>query len=269
MQKIESEDLIDTETGEIINANNSIQKKEEYTITYKVGENDVVLTPSVVNMLTNGNKFITADECRWWMETCKMRKLNPLIKESYLVKYDNSKPAQQVTSIGAIERIADSNPDYDGEESGITVQTVDGKIVDRIGAITYPSETLLGGWCKAYRKSRPTRPCVVKISLKEYSKGQSTWNAMPNSMIVKCARAAALRRLFPADFAGMYTEDELMATGVIHAETTGESTANEQTYDISDTEVEDKVIRELDVKVPPKEDMGLDFDVVDDSDFVE
>ena len=219
---------------------NEIIKSQENAITYQTSNGQsITLTKSAIKQITNDNKYITDGEIELFINLCKYQGLNPFIKEAFLVKYDSSKPAQQVTSLGAFMRIADEQPKYEGIEDGIIVQTADKKIVDRTGCILYPNETLLGGWARVYRSDRKT-PSVARLSLKEYSKGQSTWNQMPATMVNKCSKVASLRKAFPSAYQGLYEEDELKAT-IIPSVPTND---NSQIYDIDDTEVNNDTISE-------------------------
>ena len=177
-------------------------------VEYKTNNGVAVkLDEQVVRTLTNNNENITNDEVKLFIALCQNQRLNPLIREAYLVKYDKNKPAQQIVSVGAFQRIAEDNPQYDGMEDGVIVKSGD-KVIKRQGTMVYQGEVLLGGWAKVYRKDRRV-PTVVELNLKEYAKGQSTWNSMPSTMINKCARVGALRNAFPNAFNNCYADSEI------------------------------------------------------------
>ena len=150
----------------------------------------------------------TAQEVVFFMELCRAQRLNPFLKEAYLVKYGNN-PASIITSEIVFERRANAHPDFEGIESGIVYLDRDGNIKRREGTATYKEagETLIGGWARVHRKGRIDS--VSETALSEYNKNQSVWKTMPGVMIQKCARGVALRMAFPSDFQGMYLEEEM------------------------------------------------------------
>ena len=162
----------------------------------------------------------TPNEVVYFMELCRAQRLNPFVKEAFLVKY-GSAPASMITAEIVFERRADSHPDYLGMESGVVYIDRNGEIRKREGTATYKvaGETLIGGWANVHRKGRSDS--YAEVSLDEYNKNQSVWKTMPGVMIHKCAKGVALRLAFPSDFQGMYLEEELgVAPDVteIHAE---------------------------------------------------
>ena len=207
-----------------------MEEVKNQLVSYETQNGQVVeLNNSIIRQLTGNNPKITNDEVALFISLCQNLKLNPLIREAYLVKYDDKKPAQQIVSLGAFMRIAEDNPQFDGMEDGVIVQSGD-KIIERQGTLYLPNEKLLGGWAKVYRKDR-TRPTVVKINLKEYSKGQSTWLAMPSTMINKCAKVGALRSAFPNSFNNCYGEGEMPESKQ------EEQQLEKQTIDITDMNI--------------------------------
>ena len=150
----------------------------------------------------------TEKESRIFLELCRAQRLNPFLREAYLVKYGNN-PASMITAEIVFERRANAHPDYEGMECGVVYIDSGGEIRKREGTATYKvvGETLVGGWARVHRKGRSDS--YAEVSLDEYDKGQSVWKTMPGVMIHKCAKGVALRLAFPSDFQGMYLEEEM------------------------------------------------------------
>ena len=151
----------------------------------------------------------TDAELAMFIETCNRQRLNPLTKEAYLVKYGNQ-PAQMIVSYQVLNRRANTFEDYRGIESGVVLMTRDGRIIKRRGAAAYKvaGEQLIGGWAEVWRAGME-HSFYAELALTDYSTGKSNWAKMPGVMIEKCAKAAAWRLAFPAEFAGMYTSEEM------------------------------------------------------------
>ena len=175
-------------------------------VEFEVNGNDVKLTGNTVaKYLTRGNGNVSEQEVVMFINLCKFQKLNPFLNEAYLIKFGNQ-PAQIIVSKEAFMKRAESHPQYDGMEAGIIVERGD-EMIEIEGAVKLKGDVLIGGWSKIYRKDR-TRPVIVKVDLKEFSKGQATWKDMPLNMIRKTAIVNALREAFPDNVGAMYTEEE-------------------------------------------------------------
>ena len=150
----------------------------------------------------------TDKEIQMFLALCANQHLNPWTKDAYLVKYGGN-PASIITSRAAIQKRADSNPDFEGVELGVVVANAQGTVEHRPGEACYKvlGEQLLGGWARAYRKGR--KPYYSEVPLAEYSTGKSNWQKMPGTMITKVAEMHALRGAFPQEFQGMYSSEEM------------------------------------------------------------
>ena len=197
---------------------------------------------TVKNTLTRGNGKVTDQEVAMFLRTCQAKQLDPLENgEVYLIKYDDKAPAQFVVGCHAYIRRADHFPEYRGYKSGITVlrksQNGEMSVVQKEGSCVYKAlgEELIGGWCRVRRERSPgnIEETFVEVSLEEYSSGQSNWRSKPATMIQKVAKSQAFRAAFPNEYEGIYTVDEIQASGAIPAdyvviEETGEVVAAKQ-----------------------------------------
>lgn len=173
--------------------------------TDDVGANITVTADDVRNLICpNADQ----KEVALFLQLCKSQRLNPFVKDAYLVKY-GSNPAQMITNYQVFNRRACKNENYAGIENGVVVLR-NGEIVHKDGSAVYKAagETLLGGWAKVYFKDN-RKPAYAEVALDDYSTGKSNWSKMPGVMIEKCAKAAVWRLAFPDDFQGMYCSEEM------------------------------------------------------------
>lgn len=193
--------------------NNSLAKTTaEPEIKYETPSGEmVILKPSTVKtMLVNGNGAITNQEVTMFLSLCKFQKLNPFLKEVYLIKYGNS-PATMVVGKDTLLKRAMRNPKYEGTKAGVIVLSTDGKLTEREGTFFLENESLVGGWAQVFVKGYAT-PIYASVSIKEYSTGQSNWKSKPATMIRKVALAQALREAFPEETAALYDATEMDKT---------------------------------------------------------
>lgn len=184
-------------------SNNNALQLAEFTL-----EGGQVLTADTVkNYLTSGNGAVTEQETLMFIELCKAQKLNPFIREAYLIKFGNS-PANIVVGKDVFVKRAYRNPTFEGMKAGIVTVDKEGNTHEREGSLKLPGETLIGGWCEVYTSDKKF-PIKSVVSLEEYSKSQSTWKTMPCVMIRKCAMVTALREAFPEDLQGLYDASEM------------------------------------------------------------
>lgn len=199
-------------------------------VEYEVNGETVKLSGEMVKQyLVRGGADVSDQELVMFLNLCKYQKLNPFLNEAYLIKFKGA-PAQIVTSKEAFMKRAETHDQYNGLEAGIIVER-EGQMVELEGAVSLKSDVLLGGWAKIYRKDRE-KPVVIKISMQEFSKGQSTWKQMPNNMIRKTAIVNALREAFPEKLNQMYTEEEAPATPQVNVQEEIKQNANQELIDI-------------------------------------
>ena len=168
---------------------------------------------TVRNYLVNGGGTVTDQEVKLFIALCSAQRLNPLIKEAYLIKY-GSQPAQMIVSKDVYQKRANKNPNYEGKKAGVVVLNLQGVVDYREGSLVVDGETLLGGWCEIYKKGYKV-PERVEVSFNEYvgrkkdGSVNNQWATKPATMIRKVAVAQALREAFTEDFQGLYTSEEV------------------------------------------------------------
>ena len=166
------------------------------------------LTPETVRKyLVSGNAPVTDQEIMMFLQLCKHQKLNPFIREAYLIKYNSAQPATMVVGKGVFTKRAQKNVNFRGYRAGVILSKE--TTIYREGAMVLPGETLLGGWAEVYINGWAV-PIRAEVSLQEY-KGSptSSWGKMPATMIRKVALVQALREAFPEDFQGLYDSSEM------------------------------------------------------------
>lgn len=185
-------------------------KNELVSVSYESMFGDVQLDAETVKKyLVKGNGDVSDEEVFLFVKMCQTQKLNPFVTgEVYLIKFGTT-PAQMVVGYDTYKRRADENPCHLYTESGIVVCRSN-EIVQKQGACLYPSETLVGGWCRVHKlKDGREVETYKEVSFSEYNKNNAIWKEKPCTMIEKVAISQALREAYPRDYEGLYTKEEL------------------------------------------------------------
>ena len=192
---------------------NKEQQKEKFSIVTRTGEKIFLDKQTVIKYVAD-NAQITDSEFNMFFQLCKVHKVNPFLKEAYIIKYGNT-PATIVLDYKVFQQVADSTPTFKGMKHGIVVAKEDGTFEERAGEFKLPKETLIAGWCEVYRSDRdmPTKVYAMFDEFKGTKKDgalNSNWSTKPCFMICKVAKAQALREAFPNMFeSNVYTSDEM------------------------------------------------------------
>lgn len=210
-------------------------QKNNLAVVYEVDGQQIKLTPKIVqDYIVGTNAQITMPEFKMFTELCKVRGLNPFLREAYLIKYSNNQSASIVVGKDAILKRAVLNSKYNGMKSGIYVINETGEEIKRTGTFKLPNETLVGGWAEVFRKDWDNS-IESSVSLEEaiQRKGNgepnSNWSKQPATMIEKVAKVRALREAFVEDLGGMYEAEEM-------------------NVDLPEIKEEDKIIQQDDIQ---------------------
>ena len=192
------------------------QGNKEIAVVYDVDGEQIKLTPKIVQEYIVGTDAqITMPEFKMFTSLCKARKLNPFLKEAYCIKY-GKQPAQIVVGKDAVLKRAILNPNFDGIESGVIVQSIEtGEVIERKGTFYIKAEEkLVGGWARVYRKNW-THPTYCSVSFDEVAQTKSdgslnsNWTGKGATMVEKVAKVRALRETFVEELGGMYEAEEI------------------------------------------------------------
>lgn len=179
-------------------------------VSFRTEGREVYFTTQDIRNLVNPDA--SQQDVALFMAFCQAHRLDPIgTKDAYLVGYNTQSgyKASIITSYHVFNRMASAHADYDGIESGVTVLTNQGQIIDQAGAVYYPQigQTLLGGWAKVYSKER-SHPFEARVMLSDYSTGRSQWKTRPAMMIEKVAKCQAWRGAYP-DMHDLYDSAEM------------------------------------------------------------
>lgn len=137
----------------------------------------------------------TNEELAFFLQVCKRTGLDPFSRQIYSVPRGNQRTIQ--VGIDGLCLLADRTGRYmPGKESSFSI--------DKNGNLYS---------CTAYIKKQAKDGSWHEVSAiafwDEYNAGQGLWKKMPRRMLEKCALALCLRKAFPADLSGLYTDVEM------------------------------------------------------------
>lgn len=186
-----------------------------WLIKYETDKGEVRLSPEIVKqyLVSGDSSKVTDQEIMMFLNLCRYQKLNPFLREAYLIKFGNE-PATIVVGKDTYTKRAAKSPLCNGWEAGVVVQKQNGEIEYRKGTLVIPGEVLIGGWAKVYRKDWEI-PLENTVSLSEYKrytkdgKPMGNWARMEATMIKKVALVQALREALPEEFQGLYSPEEM------------------------------------------------------------
>jgi phage recombination protein Bet len=144
----------------------------------------------------------TDDELKLFLYQAARTGLDPLTRQIYCIhRYDKNQGQKMTiqTSIDGFRVVAERSGDYGGQDEP--------EFVESNGVISH---------CKIrvykFRGDQRYQASVGVAYWNEYvpSSGQDhMWRKMPHTMIAKVAEALTLRKAFPQDLSGLYTNDEM------------------------------------------------------------
>ena len=148
----------------------------------------------------------TDDELKLFLYQAKRTGLDPLARQIYAIHRWNGMQKKETmtvqTSIDGFRVIAERSGDYGGQDEPVFCYEDEQIINCRVtvyrfrGSVRYPAAVGLAFW-KEY------------VQINKEGNPSGLWLKMPHTMLAKVAEALALRKAYPQDLSGLYTNDEM------------------------------------------------------------
>jgi phage recombination protein Bet len=146
-------------------------------------------------------KNTTDDELKLFIQSCDRTKLDPFARQIYAVKRGGQMTIQ--VSIDGLRLIAERSKKYAGQ-LGPYWCGEDGVWVDVWLKSTAPRAAKVGVLRHDFKE-----PVWAVANFEAYNTNSPIWQKMPALMISKCCEALSLRKAFPMELSGLYSEDEM------------------------------------------------------------
>lgn len=161
---------------------------------------------------------ISDSEFQLFIEQCKRADLDPLLKEAFCIPRSVKVNGSWVTrhemqaSAAGMEGRADQFPDYRGMKSSCVYEGDEISIDTGSEVVTHKTNPLkrgklIGAWAQVFREGRSVP--YAWCDLEAYKQDTPLWRSKPGTMLVKCARVAALRLGYPRTFGSTYIGEEM------------------------------------------------------------
>jgi phage recombination protein Bet len=153
-------------------------------------------------------KDATNDELALFVQQCNRTGLDPFAKQIYFQK--RSGKVVIITAIDGLRLIAERSNKYAGQD-GPWWCGEDGEWRDTWFEATPPraAKVIVRKVQNGVLVETPAIAHYDEYAVKYNGKPNDMWAKMPRNQLAKCAEALALRKAFPAEMSGLYTDDEM------------------------------------------------------------
>lgn len=154
-------------------------------------------------------KGTSDDELALFLYTAQRTGLDPLARQIYCIMRKDRGVAKMTiqTGIDGYRLIADRTGNYAPGRAPTFEYTEDGSLYS---ATAYVQKYARGTW----HEVAATAHWAEYASIYD-GKPSNLWASKPHIMLAKCAEALALRRAFPAELSGLYTDTEMGDTAPV------------------------------------------------------
>jgi phage recombination protein Bet len=175
-----------------------------------------LIKQTVLKPSERAKRAATDVELALFAEQCVRSGLNPFLRQIYgIYRYDSragGEVMQVQVAIDGLRLIAERTGKYEGQ-TPVQWCGPEGAWVDVWLKDEPPAAARVGVHKRGLREPMYATALWREFRQTHHQTGELTgrWIDMPSHMLAKCAEALALRKAFPAEMSGLYTDDELPA----------------------------------------------------------
>jgi phage recombination protein Bet len=177
----------------------------------------------------------TNDELELFLHQCRKTGLDPLARQIYCIKRGDKATIQ--TGIDGYRLIADRTGLYAGNDDAVFEGNDDG----------HPLQARVTVWKLVGGQRCPFSATARWAEYFPGERGGQMWRKMPYVLLAKCAEALALRKAFPADLSGIYTDAEMHQADAPAPEPDSEAVRRARILGWADKAVKELARREIDI----------------------
>ncbi len=162
----------------------------------------IEFTEEEKKLIREDNPKLDENDLKKFIYHCESSGLNPLTKQIYAQGFLDKKTGKFrmsiITSIDGYRAIADRTGSYAGSDDGVFAGI---EKTDSFKSTVTVYKMVQGQRCPFTATARWAEYCPPG--------NPHMWLKMPHTMLSKCAEALALRKAFPAQLGGLYTDNEM------------------------------------------------------------